>query len=209
MKIICYAEKRARSGASPLDPRPLVVAIADRDRARRRIVSAIVRGLHARVTRHADDAGAVVVLRAPDAKTRSSGVPILTYGAPAARSWRPELPMPDDVTAFGAALAPWLDRGEALNGTVKQFGDAAIGPMAARLAEELERFLVAPALDPFEAHRLGGFAGTLGFRRLAHCAERLSQDPAAFTAAARREAGWAIAALNDYLRRRADRSAAD
>jgi hypothetical protein len=110
------------------------------------------------------------------------------------------LPTPDDREAFTAAILPWVDRGAAFAHMVVLLGDTSLTPMAVRLCDELAEFHAAATFDGFEAHKFGGFAGMLGFRRLAHCAERLARGDESYRAAALREAGWALQTMRAYLR---------
>lgn len=177
---------------------PIVVDIRDDDRERIAAVLATVLEHGAVTLRPGEEA--TLVLRAADADPSLTGVPLLTYGTGTRSTWQTALPTPEDQAAFAAALAPWVDRGAAFVRTAALVGDAALAPMAARLAEELDRFVSTDDHDPFEAHKLGGFAGTLGFRRFAHCAERLAQRDASYRRAALREAEWAAAIVHGYLR---------
>lgn len=192
-------EKPPCSIALATTPRssPIVVDIRDDDRERLAAVCTAVLGQGAVILRTGEEAA--LVLRALDADPSLTGVPLLTYGPGTRSTWQAALPPPEDQAAFAAALAPWVDRGAAFARTATLVGDAALAPMAARLAEEFGRFVAADAYDPFEAHKLGGFAGTLGFRRFAHCAERLAQQDNIYRPAALREAGWAAAIVHEYL----------
>jgi hypothetical protein len=191
-----------RNMPMPIDPLPPAPSpptlILDGDPRRAQAVTAIVRDLGGGPIALDQAAQAAVVLRAPGYDGPSpGGIPTLSYGAPSAARWSTSLPAPGDA-AFTSALSPWLDDGGALRRIAALFGDDAVAPMAARLVEDLARFIPAPDLDRDAAHRLGGFAGTLGFRRLAHCAERVSQGDDAFLGSARREAAGALDVVARY-----------
>lgn len=180
----------------------VLVRIRDDVQERRAQVHAFVRDYGGELA--GTDGEAALILCAPGGTTVEAGVPVLIYGASNAPCRHLELPAPAEGTAFGRALSPWLDRGAAFDRMVSLFGEAALGPLAARLAGDLDRFLTAAPLDTFATHTLGGFAGTLGFRRFAHCAERLSRCDESYRRAARLEAGWALAIMRNYLRKSPD-----
>jgi hypothetical protein len=179
-------------------PPLLPIVILDGDPVRAHAVAAVVRDLGGAPVDadQAERAAAVLRHQGCDAPV-TDGIPTLGYGAPSAPRWSTALPAPNNP-GFAAALAPWLDTGGALRRVAALFGDEATLPMAIRLAEDLRRFTDSPGIERDEAHRLGGFAGTLGFRRLAHCAERVSQGDDMFLAAARREADTALGILAAY-----------
>lgn len=188
--------------SSQTDLPPLFVEIRDDIPARRAAVAALVLEHRAAIAAAGDEAA--LVLSAGDTDAAQAGVPILTYVGIQPAGIGFALPSPDDRPSFKEALAPWLDRGAAFERLNALFGDAALLPMTSRLLDDLEAFNAASTIDRFEMHRLGGFAGTLGFRRLAYCAERLSQGALSYLPAMRREAVWARAIVRGYLRNSLD-----
>lgn len=178
------------------------VDVRDRAPERSARVGALIRQLGAELARVGDDAALIVC--AEDIDASPTGVPILTYGTLPPSDGRVGLPVLTNSAAFTAALAPWLDRGAAFDRIVALFGDAAVEPMAQRLVEDLGRFLDSDRCEPLALHRLAGFAGTLGFRRLAFCIERLSRQDESFCRAADREARWALVIVQAHVRKQRD-----
>lgn len=184
------------------DQFPLPVAVMDADPARLASACAIIRD-HGGAPSDVDR-DAALVLRASDAGVARAGIPSLTYAASMVASTQVDLPAPDDRQAFTDALLPWLDRGTAFAHMMSVFGAAAVMPMAARLSEDLAAFEATATTDGFEVHKLGGFAGMLGFRRLAYCVERIARGDPSYRPAALREAAWALQIIRANLRNMSD-----
>ena len=135
-----------------------------------------------------------------------SSVPVLFHSARVleptevyAMGFDEQLPARSDPAAVDAAIACWcrtdmLDGVERLGGT---FGEAAIASLVASLHEELVAAVeeLDRAINPETAHRIAGFAGTIGFPDVSRTWLKLSVADETTRDAARREARLAVAAI--------------